>query len=240
MNYPKATCFRRHPGQLSVFGTILHVAVGCALVVILVDTWLVTGLLAPVVVVGESMAPALVGPHRAWTCVHCRHEFVRGAESLPLFAGAAVCPHCRTVNRADAGVDRRGDRVLVDRSAFAWRAPRRFEVVVLERPDAPCQWCVKRVVGLPGEKIVFRDGEPSIDGRLTNIANARPATGRAAKRDKLLPSGSLSPSPAEAEYTLGPDEYFLLGDNRARSQDSRSWTKSGIAASQIVGRVLGW
>ena len=216
---------RRQP-RLTIFGAVLRVAVACALVAIVVDTWLLTGLFSPVVVVSGSMAPALRGPHRAWTCVGCQREFVRGLESLPDQGNAVVCPYCRAANDTDDGIDRPGDRVYVDRSAFSWRTPRRWEMIVLARPDAPSQWCVKRVVGLPRERIEIRDGDLWIDGQIATMANANGTSG--------LVDGRRS------EYALGPDEYFLLGDNSAHSQDSRSWPEAGITSEQIVGRVLRW
>jgi len=67
---------------------------------------------------------------------------------------------------AEQGVDAPGDRLLVDRTAYLWRKPRRFETVVFRSPEEPQTLCVKRVVGLPGEAIEIRDGDLLIDGHL--------------------------------------------------------------------------
>jgi hypothetical protein len=78
---------------------------------------------------------------------------------LPAAHRAAVCPLCGTENDAAAGLSREGQRVFVDRSAFLWRPPRRFEVVVAQVPDNPRTLCVKRVIGLPGERVKIAEGE---------------------------------------------------------------------------------
>ena len=147
-------------------GTVLRVGIACLLAALLVDGWLLSGLFRPVIVASGSMAPALRGPHRAWTCAGCGAEFFCGHESLPPAGRAAVCPYCRADNDPALGVDRPGDRVLVDRGTYVWRAPRRWEKVALRCPGAPGSWCVKRIVGLPGERVEIRNGDVWIDGRL--------------------------------------------------------------------------
>jgi signal peptidase I len=150
----------------SGLGPLVKSCVGCAVLALVVDTWLVCGLLAPVIVASGSMAPGLRGPHRLWTCAGCGQEFVCGQESLPAAGRAAVCPNCHADNETDDGADRPGDRVFVDRTAFLWRAPRRWETVALYCPDEPQGLCVKRVVGLPGERVQIHDGGVLIDGQI--------------------------------------------------------------------------
>ena len=151
---------------------------------LLTNTWILAGLVRPVVVEGDSMTPALAA----------------------------------------------GKRVLVDRSFTVWRAPRRWELVALDCPITPGEWCVKRVVGLPGESVELRDEGVWIDGRPAEL----PPEIREVYYVKPGPPGST------AEWTLGRDEYFLLGDNSRSSQDSRTWPQPGIGLSQIVGRVIHW
>jgi signal peptidase I len=155
---------------------LIRVLVGGSVLALLVDTWLVEGLLAPVIVASGSMAPALLGPHRQWRCARCSHDFDCGLESLPAPGVAAVCPNCGAENDAEQGVDRHGDRVFVDRSAFLWRSPRRWEAVVFRCPDEPDTLCIKRVVGLPGERVQIQQGDVFVDG---TIAQKDLALGRA-------------------------------------------------------------
>ena len=142
----------------------LRLVVASAVAAIFCNTWLIEGLFVPVVVQGGSMAPALRGEHREWICQACWHSFACDLESLPASGRAAVCPRCGTEHDAEQGFDAPGDRLLVDRTAYLWRVPLRFETVVFRSPEEPQTLCVKRVVGLPGEAVEIRDGDVLIDG----------------------------------------------------------------------------
>jgi len=136
-----------------------------AVLALLTRVWLVQGVLVPVVVDSGSMADALRGPHRDVSCSHCGRRFACGLEWLPT-SGLAVCPNCGLqTNAADSNSDRPGDRLLIDRAAFALRVPRRWELAVFENPNDPAQICVKRIVGLPGETIEIRGGKVFVEGK---------------------------------------------------------------------------
>jgi signal peptidase I len=145
---------------------LLRVTVGCILFALIAKVWFVQGLTAPFVVASGSMAPALLGPHRIWHCSACRHDFCCLAESLPAPGSMAVCSNCGARQAVEQGMDREGDRVLIDRSSFVWRAPRRWETIVFRDPRQATAWCVKRVVGLPGEVVEIRGGDVVVDGRV--------------------------------------------------------------------------
>ncbi len=140
--------------------------VSCLLGAILLDAFLVSGLFVPVRVTSGSMAPGLRGPHRSWHCNACGQEFACGLESLPAARRPAICPYCRAQNDQSAGVDRPGTRVLVDRATPALFPLRRWESVVLGCPQSPSAWCVKRVAGLPGERVAIRDGDVWINNAI--------------------------------------------------------------------------
>jgi signal peptidase I len=140
-----------------------RLAVGVLIAVLVVRTWLAMGLVVPVTVAGSSMAPTLQGPHRTFRCGACSHEFPVGLDQRPP-DDWAVCPHCGQ-RRAVAVADHGGAHVVVNRAAFAWQSPRRWEVIVFHRPEMADQLCVKRVVGLPGETVSLADGDVWIDGR---------------------------------------------------------------------------
>lgn len=121
-----------------------------------------------------------------------------------------------------------GDTVLVNKAAYWFRSPRRWEIVAFHSPDneapAPLD-VVKRIVGLPGETILIEFDRVHVDGR------------------RLMPPGELSgityrrlgPYGVE-EIRLGEDEYFVLGDNSPYSQDSRYW--GPLSRDRIFGRVI--
>jgi len=105
------------------------------------------------------------------------------------------------------------DRILCNKTKF----PNRWEATVFQYPPEPTIIYVKRLVGLPGERLEFRDAAIWING------------------EKLIPPDRLGPirysspmeevgrEPVPFEVVLGPDEYYLLGDNTQRSADSRIW-----------------
>jgi signal peptidase I len=127
--------------------------------------FLVEGWLAPIVVSSGSMAPAILGPHRAARCPDCGMDFVCDAETSTEVA-TATCPNC---GRRGIEMDPQiatGDRLLVDRATFGLRRPRRWEVALFRCPEHAGDYCVKRVVGLPGETIEIRSGDVYVDGAI--------------------------------------------------------------------------
>lgn len=129
-----------------------------------------------------SMAPTLLGYHKRVVCPHCRFAFERGAAhetsahtasaDVATLAGAgepdeiAVCPICGTEVPVGSLPRTEGDQLLVHKHHYAFRDPRRWEVVVFHNPSRPTEAYVKRVVGLPGESIEIVDGDVYADGLL--------------------------------------------------------------------------
>lgn len=115
-----------------------------------------------------------------------------------------------------------GERLFVRR----WRAPQRWDVVVLRSPTDAGRLLVKRVVGLPGERIALLDGGVWADGRRVLPGNQSPAAG--------VYYGAFG-SP---EWRLGEDEWFVVGDNPIASIDSRNWpAPAGVPSRLVVGVV---
>lgn len=201
-----------------------RLAVGVALVAIALHTWLAMGLVVPVTVDGSSMAPTLEGPHWIYRCDACQEAFSIGFDQAAPDM-AAECPGCgRLVERA-VGSDTVGDRLIVDRTAFSFRRPRRWEIVVFRSP-VDGQLSVKRVAGLPGERVALANGEVLIDGRsIAGPHNIKYAL-RYGDHEKL-----------RAGVRLGANEYFVLGDNEAISIDSRNWpTGPGLDGEFLLGK----
>lgn len=117
------------------------------------------------------------------------------------------------------------DYLVIDEISYRLRSPERGEVIVFRFPRDRSQFFIKRLIGLPGETIRVKDGGVFI------INN-----GREQKLDEssYLPTGTVTGG-ANQEVVLASDEYFVLGDNRGASSDSRAW--GPVKRSDMVGRA---
>ncbi len=117
-----------------------------------------------------SMAPTIYGNHRECPCPRCEFPIVVGtpADDQPNPQTSAYCPNCglSKINMLPLSENIAGDRLLVDRCVFRIRPPRRWEVAVFHAPDESKIPYVKRVVGLPGERIRIHDGDVYANGEL--------------------------------------------------------------------------
>lgn len=144
---------------------LVQAVVLIAIVTLVANTWLLSGLVVPAVVTGSSMAPTLMGPHFQWQCTGCGRDVRCDREALPSGDSDVVCPRCGARNHPAAGVLQSGDRLLIDRTAYSLRSPQRWEVIALQSPEADGSLCVKRIVGLPGERVEISDGDLLVDGK---------------------------------------------------------------------------
>ena len=133
---------------------------------VIIHTWFVEGFPVFCQVQGGSMAMTLLGDHVDSTCPNCNFTFpcdAQDSDDTPF----ALCPNCgaKFAARPSPRV-LAGDRVLIDRSAFQARRPRRWEVVAFHRSQGGQDLAVKRVVGLPGEKIQIIDGDIYANGQI--------------------------------------------------------------------------
>ena len=112
---------------------------------------------------------------------------------------------------------REGEYVIVDRVSYRLGAPQRGDIVVFSI-ESETQDLIKRVIGLPGETVEALDGVVRVDGRPLDEPYL------------ASPAGSAYPA-----HRLGVDEYFVMGDNRGNSRDSRVF--GPIHSDDIVGRA---
>lgn len=106
-----------------------------------------------------------------------------------------------------------------------WRDPERFDIIIFKYPDDESQLFIKRLIGLPGETVEIRDGKVYINGSETPLD------------DSFTPE-----TPNGGRYDFGPvvvpeDCYFMLGDNRNNSKDSRFWRETFVTFDEIVGKA---
>ncbi len=116
-----------------------------------------------------------------------------------------------------------GDRIFGNRLAYLFEEPERFDIVIFKYPDDESQRFIKRVIGLPGETVEIREGKVYIDGSETPIDDSfTPET----------PVGDYGP------YTVPEGCYFMLGDNRNNSKDSRMWDNPYVKKEKILGKAV--
>jgi signal peptidase I len=120
-----------------------------------------------------SMAPALIGHHRAGPCPRCGYPVRVGRPSTGNATehfSEVACPNCEYRFSLATARDLSGDRLLVDKNVYSVRAPRRWEMVVFRCPDPDPKEngkpYVKRLIGLPGETIQIIDGDVYVNGRI--------------------------------------------------------------------------
>jgi len=119
-----------------------------------------------------------------------------------------------------------GDYLIVDELSYELGEPQRGEVVIFKYPKDPSQFFIKRVIGLPGETVQIQNGKITIFNN-QHLEGFVLDESRYLDR-KVTTSGSVY-------QVLGPDEYYVLGDNRAASSDSRVWGVLG--RSYIIGKA---
>jgi signal peptidase I len=110
-------------------------------------------------------------------------------------------------------------RLVVEKLSYRFHGPQRFDIVVLKMPSQGEELLIKRVVGLPGETVEIRDGQVYINGEPLE----EPYT-----EEKTQPG-------VHGKVTVPPLHIFVLGDNRDRSNDSRSF--GAVAIDNVVGRA---
>ena len=118
-----------------------------------------------------------------------------------------------------------GDNLVVGRIQYTFSGPKRFDIIVFELKSEPGTHYIKRVIGLPGETVQIKDGCVYINGTLL-------------MSDVYGNAPIRRPGRASEPVTLGEGEYFVMGDNRNNSQDSRYDDPGNVTRAQIVGKAV--
>ena len=116
-----------------------------------------------------------------------------------------------------------GDQIFGNRLAYVKSDPQRYDIVIFYYPDDEKQKFIKRVIGLPGETVTIRDGKVYINESTEPL------------RDDFCPEtpvGDFGP------YEVPEGCYFMLGDNRNVSKDSRYWLNPYVEKDKIIGKAF--
>ena len=116
-----------------------------------------------------------------------------------------------------------GDNLIVDKISYRFRDPKRFEIIVFPYRYAEDTYYIKRIIGLPGETVQIIDGYVYINGEKLDENYGL----------EVMESAGNAAEPIE----LGEDEYFVLGDNRNRSADSRETNVGVLHRDELIGRA---
>lgn len=120
-----------------------------------------------------------------------------------------------------------GNYLIIDELTYRLRSPERGEVIVFRYPNNPSERYIKRIIGLPGETVEIKDNKVTIykiDGT-TEVLN----------ESNYLEPNALTLSYGFTKTTLDENDFFVLGDNRLVSSDSRRW--GVVPKANIIGRV---
>ena len=116
-----------------------------------------------------------------------------------------------------------GDHLIVDKISYRFRDPERYDIVVFPYRLEENTYYIKRIIGLPGETVQIVDGYVYINGIQLDEHYG----------NEIMEKPGIAAEPV----TLGEDEYFVLGDNRNNSQDSRAENVGLIHREDLLGRA---
>ena len=116
------------------------------------------------------------------------------------------------------------DNLIVDKLTYRFREPKRFDIIVFPFQHEEDTYYIKRIIGLPGETIyIDEEGNIYIDDEILQESYGKEVIKDAGR--------------AYEPVVLGDDEYFVMGDNRNNSHDSRDPSVGNISRSAIIGRA---
>ncbi len=117
-----------------------------------------------------------------------------------------------------------GDTILINKLVYRIREPERFDVIVFQKSGKEhSYYSIKRIVGLPGETVLVSNGRVYINGELLDEPQV--------SEDMVLEGLAAEP------IVLDEDEYFVLGDNRNMSEDSRYFNVGNVVSDEIIGKA---
>jgi signal peptidase I len=147
------------------------------------------------------------------------------ALAFTLFINFFIIVNASVPTGSMEGTIRVNDRIVAFRLSYMFGTPERYDIIVFRAPDDGVK-NVKRIIGMPGERVAVIDGVVHINGV-------------AGLRDDFVLAGSFGYLGPNFPETLVPEgHYFVLGDNRSNSRDSRQWLEPFVEERRIQGRAV--
>lgn len=131
------------------------------------------------------------------------------------------------------------DRVLVNRFLYHFREPRRGDIVVFRWPVDGQTVFIKRLIGLPGDTISLQDGHVYVNGEKLDEPYLASEGGQPVPTEPILGVDASTMAPPWAlyePYTVPDGNYFMMGDNRLHSDDSRKW--GPVPEENVIGEAF--
>jgi len=170
------------------------------------------------------------GSHRKWLRNSIKAEFISWAKTIILAVAFALCINNFVIVNAAVPTGSMennimpNDRLVAFRLSYLFSEPQRYDVVIFPFPDDESTLFVKRIIGLPGETIEIVNGKVFVDG-----TEHEPLKDDFIKEEMY---GNFGP------YVVPEGQYFMLGDNRNFSKDSRFWEHKFVEKKKILGKVV--
>ncbi len=145
------------------------------------------------------------------------------ALALAIFITQVIIVNARVPTGSMEPTIMTGDRVIGFRPAYWFKSPERGDIIIFRYPDDETQLYVKRVIGMPGESLEIREGKIYLNGDTEPfvVENSDPAA-----------TGNFGP------FQVPPGHYFVMGDNRNNSWDSRYWQNTYVPENNILGEAV--
>jgi len=145
------------------------------------------------------------------------------AVAMALFINQVIIVNAKVPSGSMEDTIMTDDRIAAFRLSYLFSEPKRFDIVVFRNPDNESVLFVKRLIGMPGETIEVVDGKVYINGSSVPLDDSfikEPAFGNA------------------GPFVVPENSYFMMGDNRNNSSDSRYWHNKYVANQKILGKVI--
>ena len=114
------------------------------------------------------------------------------------------------------------DKLIALRTSYWFNDPKRGDIIIFKYPDDETEWFIKRVIALPGETVLVKDGKVYINGS-----------------KKALSEPYIKEEPVEdfGPYKVPKHGYFVMGDNRNNSNDAREWETHYVSRDEVLGKA---